>query len=348
MKTLRTALYAFLLLSCAALAAPRGDVIELADNHPDRYVVVKGDTLWDISARFLKSPWLWPEVWDWNPQIDNPHLIYPGDVIYLTYVDGQPRLRLQRGDGVRQLGPQVRREPLAQAIPAIPLQEIKSFLSDNLVLQEQELEAAPYVVGGVNDRIIAGAGDKIYARGELGDAEYSFYGLYRPSRTYQDPDSGEVLGYESQSIGGGYLLATNDDILTLKLKRSSEEVRVLDRVMPSSEESIQPVFYPTAPQQEVNGRILAVLGGVSQIGQFDVVAINRGQREAMEPGYVLQVFKKGEVIKDPITGEPVELPSEPGGLIMIFKVFEKVSYALVLKAENVLSVLDEVRTPRRL
>ncbi len=322
----------------------RADVIQLVDNHPDRHVVVKGDTLWDISGKFLQSPWLWPKVWSVNPQIDNPHLIYPGDVIYLVWVNGQPQLRLDRGP--RDLGPRIRRSPLEQAIQAIPLQDIKSFLSDNLVLSKDVLEAAPYVLAGVNGRIVSGAGDRIYARGELPDANQSYYGVYRPARVYKDPDTDEVLGYESKAIGGGYLISTQEDIMTLNLKRTHEEVRTKDRVLPTQEEPIQSVFYPSAPEQQINGRILSVLRGVTQIGQYDVVAINKGKREGMAPGHVLHVFTRGETVKDPVNGELVKLPSEKGGTIMVFKAFEKVSYALVMHTQNVLSVLDEVRTPK--
>ena len=325
----------------ARLAA---DEIQLMDNHPDRHVVVKGDTLWDISSTFLKSPWLWPKVWSVNPQIDNPHLIYPGDVIYLVYVNGQPQLRLERS-GPLKLGPKIRRSPLKQAIRAIPLQDLKSFLSDNLVLQADELEAAPYILGGANAAIIAGAGDRVYARGQVENNGQNYFGVYRPARVYIDPDTQEVLGYESEEIGGGYLVATNKDILTLDLQRTNEEVRVKDRVLPTPEVVIQSVFYPSAPEQQINGKILSVLRGVTQIGQYDVVAINRGEREGIKPGHVLQVFRKGEVVKDPVNGELVTLPSERGGTVMIFKVFDKVSYALVMKAVNVLSVLDEVRSP---
>jgi len=322
----------------------RADVVKLAADHPERYVVVKGDTLWDIANRFLATPWRWPDVWYVNPQIDNPHLIYPGDVVYLVYVDGKPQLRMDRGP--RKLSPEIRRAPLEHAIPSIPLQDIKSFLSDNLVLERNTLEAAPYVVGGVNDRIVAGAGDKVYARGSLADDSQNFYGVYRPSRTYTDPDTGEFLGFETQSIGGGYLINTEGDIYTLQLKRTSEEVRVLDRVLPTQEEEIQSVFYPSAPDSPITGRILSVLDGVSQIGQFDVVAINRGAREGLQPGNLLQVYKAGEKLRDPVTKEQITLPSERGGIVMVFKVFEKVSYALVMQAENVLAVMDEVRSPR--
>lgn len=338
-----------LLLTLLLLAAPlltgslRADEVRLAENHPERYQVVKGDTLWGIARRFLADPWRWPDLWYLNPEVANPHLIFPGDILRLVYIDGQPRLRVDRGP--RKLSPQIRRQPLEQAIPAIPLSEIKSFLSDNLVLEKRTLESAPYILGGVNDRIIAGAGDKVYARGQLASEAQNFFGVYRPSTTYVDPDTGEFLGFETRAIGGGYLVNVEGDILSLKLKRTQEEVRVMDRVLPTQEEKIQSVFHPSAPDELVEGVILAVLGGVTQIGQYDVVVVNRGQREGLAPGHLLRVDKRGEVVRDPVTGERVRLPSERGGMVMVFKVFDKVSYALVVQAENVLGVLDRVRSP---
>ena len=346
MRKLLFAIAATLLVGSLSITSVRADVIELAEDHPDQYLVVKGDTLWDITEKFLKSPWLWPKVWSVNPQIDNPHLIYPGDTIYLVYVNGQPQLRLKRGP--RKLSPEIRRTPLAQAIPAIPLQDIKSFLSDNLIMDKEALEQAPYVVAGVNERIVSGAGDRVYARGKLQDeaAGQEFFGIYRPSRAYIDPESGEELGFESQSIGSGYLQATDNDIMTLKLKKTSQEVRVLDRVLPTPEGEIQSVFYPSATDEPVTGQILSVLRGVDKIGQFDVVAINRGLREGLAVGNVFYVYKKGELIVDPVTKEQLELPSERAGLVMVFKTFEKISYALVMRAQSSLAVLDEVRSPR--
>lgn len=335
------ALVTFALL--LTLSRAQADEVQLVDGHPDRYTVVKGDTLWDISATFLQSPWLWPKVWSVNPQIDNPHLIFPGDVVYLVYVNGKPQLRVDRGP--KKLSPTVRRTPLEQAIKAIPLEDLKSFLSDNLVLAENVLEAAPYVLGSENESIIAGAGDRIYARGSLPDTDQNYYGVYRPQRIYKDPVTEEILGYESRTLGGGYLVAVNGDVLSIDLKRTTEEVRVKDRVMPTQEEVIQSVFYPSAPETEVKGQILSVLRGVSKIGQYDVVAVNLGKREAVEPGNVLHVFKRGELVKDPTNGELVRLPNEKRGVLMIFKVFDRVSYALVMETEAALSVLDEVRSP---
>ncbi len=346
MRKLLFAITASLLVGTLSITSARADVIELVDNHPDQHVVVKGDTLWDITEQFLKSPWLWPKVWSVNPQIDNPHLIYPGDVIYLVYVNGQPQLRLKRGP--RKLSPEIRRTPLAQAIPAIPLQDIKSFLSDNLVMDRDTLEQAPYVLAGVDERIVSGAGDRVYARGQLQGEQQGqeFFGIYRPARSYVDPDTGEALGFESQSIGSGYLQAIDNDIMTLKLKKTSQEVRVMDRVLPTPEGEIQSVFYPSATDEPLNGKILSVLRGVDKIGQYDVVAINRGQREGVKAGNVFYVYKQGETVVDPVTNEKITLPAERAGLVMVFKTFDKLSYALVMRAQSSLAVLDEVRSPR--
>ncbi len=335
---------ACLLLGNPLQAEVRKDRIELAEGHPTEYVVVKGDTLWDISGRFLKSPWLWPDVWDVNPQIDNPHLIYPGDIIYLTWVDGQPRLSLKRG--VRKLSPQARVSPLDHAIPAIPLRDIISFLNDNVVVEQNLLDKAPYVIAGKNQRIIAGAGDRVYARGELVE-DIERQNLYRPAKEYIDPETSELLGYELFKVADGRV--HNKDaatqVVTLDLLKSNEEVRALDRVLPSDESRIESVFYPSAGPELERAQILSVLGGVAKIGQFDAVALNIGKREGIETGQVFAVFNKGEEVRDPLTKETITLPSERAGLLMVFKVFDKVSYGLVLRATNVISVGDHLRAP---
>lgn len=334
----------FLLLGSPAQAEVRKDRIELAEGHPTEYVVVKGDTLWDISGRFLKSPWLWPDVWYVNPQIDNPHLIYPGDIIYLTWVDGQPRLGLKRG--VVKLGPKARVSPLDDAIPAIPLKDIAAFLNDNIVLEQDMLDAAPYVIGGKNERIIAGAGDRIYARG-VPIENLSLQGVYRPAKPYNDPFTNELLGYELYRVADGRIMArdTESQVLTMDLLESNEEVRVRDRVVPNDESRIQSVFYPSTGPELDNAVIIGVLGGVSKIGQFDAVTLNVGAREGIEIGHVMAVYNEGELVKDPVTNEMISLPSERAGTLMVFKVFDKVSYGLIMRATNVISVGDRLRSP---
>lgn len=335
------------LVVCIALIAPvqaevRKDTLALQDNYPKTYVVVKGDTLWDISGMFLKSPWKWPQLWGYNQQIDNPHLIYPGDVLTLKWVDGQPRLVLN--DGIIRLSPKAKVTRLKDAIPAIPLKDINSFLSDNIVMDSDELTAAPYVVGGTTQRIVAGAGDRVYARGTL-VGDYSRQNIYRPAKEYIDPVTSEHLGFEMFKIGDAVVAKKKGDIISLDLRKTREEVSALDRVYPSPKESIQSIFYPKAPDNDIDGRILSVLRGVRQAGQYDVVAINQGVREGLAPGHVLTIFRAGEVLKDPLTKEMIILPSEESGLMMIFKAYDKVSYALILKATDIVSIGDEVHSP---
>jgi hypothetical protein len=343
MKNLLCGILALVMLAVMpAQAETRKDSLLLRDNHPQEYVVVKGDTLWHISGRFLKSPWKWPEVWGINPQVDNPHLIYPGDVIYLTWVDGKPRLGLRRDSGIY---PRARVSPLDDAIPAIPLKDIISFLEDNRVLSEDILQSAPYILGGVNERIIAGAGDRVYARGTL-LAEQRRQGVYRAANKYIDPETEEFLGFEVATIAEGDVVGRSDkQVITLDLVKSNKEARVKDRVVPTEEVSIQSIFYPVASPEGVSGEILSVLSGVRDGGQFDVVAINKGMREGLEAGHVFATYRRGELLKDPVTNEMVKLPSERSGEMMIFKVFEKVSYGLILQSNNVVSIGDYVREP---
>ncbi len=334
-------------LTAALFAASLyADNIALAPNHPDRYVVVKGDTLWDISGRFLEKPWLWPEVWNVNPQIENPHLIYPGDVITLVYVDGRPQLRINRGHPTVKLSPNAREERIDQAIHTIPIDAIRQFLTQPLVVDEAEMKSAPYMVAAADEHVIVGSGDRIYARGIADDGSRKF-SLYRPGGAYIDPETKEVLGHEAMYIGDTQLQQWGE-VSTLEVLRSTREARVGDRLRPVTQEEIHAHFMPHSPSADLEGRIIDVVDGVSQIGQYQIVAINRGSREGMEVGHVLAVYQTGATIRDTVTDDPkdtVQLPDERGGELMVFRVFEKVSFGLVLKATRALHVLDKVRAP---
>lgn len=319
---------------------------ELKPDHPDRYTVVKGDTLWDISGRFLQSPWLWPEIWHANQQIENPHLIYPGDVIGLVYIGGKPHLTtLKRGEnsGVIKLSPQARITPISTAIPAIPLDAISSFMTESRIVDRKDFEGSPYVLMGRGGHLMTGAGSTLYARGDVGD--HRSVGVYRPGNVYVDPDSEEFLGLEARSIALGDVKSVDDQVVTLALVRSNEEVMPGDRLLATENRTINSVFHPSVPEGEVRGKMIAVLNGVSQIGQYAVVAINQGEREGIIEGNVLAIYKKGSLVRDPYTKEKIELPSERAGVLMIFRTFEKVSYGLILKAERPLAIMDEVRNP---
>jgi hypothetical protein len=310
---------------------------------PDKYIVKKGDTLWGISAFFLSKPWLWPEIWHVNPQIANPHLIYPGDEIRLVYIDGKPRLTLNRGRDVK-LDPKVREVPHGEAIPAIPLDILDTFLTKTRVVAPGELEAAPYVVAGHEKSIITGVGADFYVRGQV-PVEQSFWGVYRNGGSYVDPETGELLGIRAQDIGSGKLKATEGDILTLAATRTAEEIRIGDRILPVEDRKMETVFYPNAPPVGTQGVIIAVEGGLDNVGHLDVVAINRGERDGIKIGNTLAIYKAGEVVRDRIAEDVVTLPPERAGLLMIFRTFEKMSFGLVMHASRPLKVKDLVREP---
>lgn len=342
-----------------ALGTEAQDQVRLNPSHPDAYVVQKGDTLWDISSEFLVQPWYWPEIWQVNPQVENPHLIYPGDSLRLVYVDGQPQLQLQRGPRAYQLSPggngnrlapQIRRESVEDAIPAIPLDAINAFLSRTRIVEPSAFEGTPYVVSGSDNHILMGAGDTIYARGDF-DSPLASYGLYRPGPVYVDPVSSETLGRQALGVGEVDLLQLDPDnlpgfsVATLGVANTAREIRLEDRLMPVEERSIDALFHPSAPVVPVDGLIVGVDEGVTQVGKFDVVILNLGDRDGIVPGNVMAVYKRGSVVRDRIAGDSVKLPDERAGEMMVFRTFEKMSLALVLEAERPLAVMDLVRNP---
>ena len=319
--------------------------VELNEDVPDVYVVKKGDTLWGISGMYLQEPWLWPELWDVNPQIDNPHLIYPGDELYLTWVDGKPRLRLRRGRDVK-LTPTMRVNPLDLAIPIIPLDQIQAFLLRHRIMDAEDLNNSAYIVAGDRSNLLSASGDRVYGRGYFPEGERA-YGIFRAGQTYIDPVTEELLGYQAQAIGNAKLLSANDEEVTeLEITRINEEVRHGDRLLPMEERILDASFHPRAPEVDIEGGLMiAVDGGVTQIGSTDIVVLNKGKRDGLEIGQVLAVYKAGELVFDKVAEQNVQLPDSRAGLAMIFEVFEKASYAIVLKSSRPLQVLDKVKNP---
>lgn len=341
---MRKSLLALLLAAGCGLAQAE---VQLRDGHPQRYTVVQGDTLWDISGKFLREPWQWPEIWHANPQVENPHLIYPGDSLSLVYIDGKPRVQLNRGTdrGTIRLSPRVRSTPMAEAIPTIPLEAINSFLLKNRIIDDAEaFQSAPYIVAGEAERVVSGSGDRIYARGDFSSGETA-YGIFRQGKTYTDPETQEFLGINADDVGSGEIVAEEGDIATMVLKRSTQEARLGDRLFATEERAINSTFMPSEPALEVEGVILDVPRGVTQVGQFDVVTLNRGLRDGLSEGNVLAVYKTGETVRDRVTGEQVKIPDERAGLLMVFRVYEKLSYGLILNATRQLTVMDKVRNP---
>lgn len=341
---MRKSLLALLLLAVGGLAQAE---VQLKEGHPDRYTVVRGDTLWDISGKFLSQPWKWPELWHANPQIENPHLIYPGDTLSLVYIDGQPRLQLNRGAsrGTVKLSPHVRSTPIADAIPTIPLEAINSFLLSNRIVDTpEEFDGQPYIVAGNAERVVSGSGDRIYARGSFSKTD-PVYGIFRQGKIYTDPDTKEFLGINADDIGTAEVVAEEGDIATVEVSRSTQEVRLGDRLFPTEERAVNSTFVPSEPEGDINGLILDVPRGVNRVGQFDVVTLNKGKIDGLKEGNVLAVYKTGETVRDRITGEAVKIPDERSGLLMVFRAYEKLSYGLVLYATRDLALLDKVKNP---
>jgi len=372
----------------AALA----EEIALNPDHPQSYVVQPGDSLWDIAGRFLRNPWDWQRVWKANPKVANPNLIYPGDTLRLTYSGGQPRVQVEGGKRVVKLSPRVRVEALEAPVPTIPIGVIKPFLSQPYVAQTDDIKRAPYVVGFPDEHITAGVGDAVYARG-IQDPSISVFQIVRPGRPYEDPDTGEILGYEAAFVADARV-DRGGDPAKLTLTRSAVEVLVDDRLVPSAQQEVLSSFYPTPAPPGMRGRIIGVLGGVSQIGQYNIVVLNRGARDGIQEGHVLEGYVGGDERRDrvragadnwdwrsesPLTQEfwygefrqkgwledkpspdaPLPLhadvrppnatylaPFEPAGTMMVFRVFDRVSYALVMRATRAMRVHDTVTAPR--
>lgn len=331
----------------AQQAASATGQVALNPSHPDRYVVKRGDTLWDISAMFLKDPWYWPEIWHVNPQVENPHLIYPGDVLTLVYVNGKPQLQLQRGTaGTEKLSPRVREESLADAIPTIPLEVIKPFLSRGVILEKDEIEKLPYVVAIRGRHLVGAAGNDLYIRGKVEGVGYG-YSIVHPGEKLIDPDTGKVVGYEGVYVGGGTIQQVGDPS-TLLIEASSREAIAGDRLI-SQSFRYPATFQPRPPKQAVDGSIIHVVDGVSQIGQYQIVILNRGASDGLEPGNVLQIWQAGEVVDDdPKPGRispKAQLPEHPAGLLIVFRIYDRLCYGLVVQATGEIHVLDKVRNP---
>jgi hypothetical protein len=349
----------------AAPAAGRSTSVPLAPDAPSSYTVQRGDTLWAIASKFLSQPWYWPEIWYLNPDIKNPHRIYPGDTLHLVYVDAgngqmRPEIRVERGNQVR-LSPQVRELPLSEAITAIPYEIVAAFMSKPSVLAKEEADKLPYVVALGNKQVAAGMDDVLYVRGLKGAETGVRFNVVHVGDKLTDPDSHKVLGYQGIYTGRARLERNADggkqDLAKLVLTESARETLAGDRVL--SENLDVPVdFVPHAPSRQVTGKIISVIGGVNMIGQYQVIVVNRGKGDGLEPGNVLGIWEVGDRVKDRgpggLTGsnqfkEPfaktVQLPSELAGNFMVFKTYEHISYGLVMSAVSDLHVGDVVKNP---
>ncbi len=346
---------------------------ELAPNAPDEYTVKPGDTLWAISRLYLLRPWRWPELWGMNlNEIANPHRIYPGQVLYLDKSGGRARLTTRRGvggeGGTIKLTPRTRFDSLAgMALPTLNPSLIEPFLSEPIVVDENTLQAAPRIVAGNDSRVLLSRGDRAYARGEKDSpllevpGPIQHFRVFRSATPLKDPGTGEILGYEAQYLGKVQLqrgesttVETKDDKdyitvvpATVDVIAAREEIRAGDRLLPEPPRQLLS-YAPRAPSTQVEGRIVSVYGNAVQFAaQNQVVAINKGTRDGIDSGHVLAILKNGETILDR-TGdkkETIKLPNERIGLLMVFRPFEKVSYALVLEINDTPRAGDFIVNP---
>jgi len=352
---------AALLMSVVAVAQ---DAVELNPDHPTRYIVKRGDTLWDISAHFLVEPWRWPEIWQTNPQVQNPHLIYPGDELALFYRDGQPVVQVtRRADGgdsgvvSRQTGPrEVKLSPgprvmdRAEAVPTIPIDAIRPFLARPRVLGPGEYEAAPYVVSSGRENLVASLGQQVFVRG-LKPEQGARYGVYHRGQVYRNPaDPDDILGYEAIHVADAVVEKAGDPA-TVLLLTSTQEVRAGDRLFPVTNDQVVSNFMPRAPDWDVKGQIISVVDGVTQIGENDIVVLDLGSRDGIKEGLVLGIFQSGDRVEDVWAEKSqvdrvfVELPELRAGTVMVFRPFDRVSYALVMQATRAMHLLDAVKNP---
>jgi len=331
----------FIAVSTSLSVAAENSILN--ESYPDRYTVVKGDTLWDISGKFLRDPWRWPEVWQGNPQVENPDLIYPGDVLVMTFVDGRPVLRTLRRETVK-LSPSARATDYADAIPVIDPGAISAYLNSPLVTDKNELKNAGYIVDGYDNRLLMGKYDKFYARGII-DEEAAEYRVFRPGRHFIDPVSNESLGWEAVHVGDANMLKYGDPS-KLVFTRAYEDATLRDRLRPIYKKETAPFFFPKAPENDsIRGVILETPNRVTELGALSVVAINLGEREGLQPGHVFRIKSQSKQKRDPVTDEKYSIPEEKIGLAMVFRTFEKVSYAIVTDSTRQVESGDVLVSP---
>lgn len=372
-----------LLIICCLPLQASADEIQLKADHPERYTVVKGDTLWDISGRFLKNPWLWPQVWKLNrSQIKNPHLIYPGDVVFLDMSSGTPQLRLLRETVTLQPG--AREETLEkQAIPTISPNIIAPFLNQPLVIENNSLDTSPFILASPDGRVILSQNSKIYVN-KIEQGQGLLWHIYRPGNNLVDPDSKEILGMEALYLGDAKITKYGAPA-SAYIVSAKEEIVPKDKLVVANDE-LQKSFVPRAPDTNIEGRIISIYGGLAETGRNAIVAINKGSKDGLEQGHVLTISRKGAIIKNPNAPEPkgwfdkfksansmdpsqrykdysesaqkakaedeelkssayMRLPNERVGLLMIFRTFDRVSYGLIMQSSEPINILDVVATP---
>jgi hypothetical protein len=331
-------------------------------NAPDQHLVVRGDTLWGISGTFLEHPWCWGEVWGMNrAEIRNPHWIYPGQIVYFNRRTGRLSLSPPGSEGDDGLGapgslrlaPQLRNENLGgNALPSVPASVIEPLLSQPLIVEENELASAPRIFATQEDHVFLGRGDKAYARGDLKGA--NSFQVFRPGEPLRDPVTGKLLGYEATYLGTATVLAAakgGSDVTTLSIATAKEEMGTGDRLLPAPPTPLIN-YAPHPPERPVDARVASIYGGVTVAGQNQIVSVNRGAVDGLDIGTVLQLYHTGKTVTDTTAkagwfgGHPqVKLPDEQYGSLFVFRVFQHVSYGLIMNVSEPVEVGDVLKSP---
>ncbi len=327
---------------------------------PETYIVQEGDTLWDISTVFLRDPWFWPEIWFKNPQVENPHLIYPGDTLAIVYIGGERRVQIlsrgadgsvlsQTSEGLKivKVNPRVRSKAIDATIASIPIDALRHLLERPIIVDEETLKNSAYVLSSLDAHLINSINDKLYVRKLDTSNGSGRYQIYRPNRPLYDPITDELLGYEALYVGESKLLLRGDPA-SVRVTNSEREILRDDRVMPMDNTNFERDFIPRPPSTDVSGEIVALLDAISQTGIYQTIAINLGQRDGVESGNVLRIRRTGDIILDKAEPDPrfrVKLPDEQIGMAMIIRSFEKMSYALIMEADFPVTVSDYVESP---
>jgi hypothetical protein len=334
--------------------------VPLAPNAPDSYVVKKGDTLWDIAGVFLKYPWYWPEIWYVNPQIQNPHWIYPGDVLRLIYVDGKPRITVGTAGEVR-LSPQVRVDPLAQAIRTVPYDILMNFVRHPSLLTDKQVDKGPYVVGFRSGHIVGGSTNEVYVKGLENAPAGAEYAIVHPDRQLRDPDNGDLLGYLGIYAATVRVITTTEPkgeerLTHVAVLNSGREIAQGDKVLPVSAK-FGDDFVLSAPKNlKLNGQVVAVVDGLAVAGKYQVLAINRGKRDGLEPGNVVAIYERGLDVADfysrgqdwtrfTANYDTVKLPDERSGTLLLFTVNDRMSYGLIVESTQPVRIGDFIKHP---
>jgi hypothetical protein len=319
--------------------------IALSANSPDVYVVKKGDTLWDIAAIFLEDPWKWPEIWQVNPEISDPDLIYPGDSLRLIYVNGQPRIVMARGDRQTvKLSPQVREEALSSPIPAIPRQALAGFLAENRIVDKATFESAPYILASATGNLLMGSGHEVYVRGDW-TRSIREYEIFRLGKAYQGANK-ETLGQEALNLGELRVVpGESEEVRRALITRSRVELKAGDRLLPKEAQALDDTFFPRIPDVSINGAVIGLLNEAEKAAQFESLVLNLGKIDGLESGDILSIYRPGDDVDDPVTGKKISLPSQEIGLVMAYRLFDKLSYGVILSLTEPSQVGNTVATP---